>query len=71
MKKIVCTLAIAAGLIHAAAAQDKKQETIEGNGKLETRNVAVNSFCGRWSVVGGRSEIVFLNSNKAYYESKY
>lgn len=44
MKKIVCTLAITCGLISAANAQDKKQETIEGNGKLETKNVSVKSF---------------------------
>jgi len=44
MKKIFVTLVFAAGLLNTTIAQDKKKETIQGNGKLATRDVTVTTF---------------------------
>ena len=43
MKKMLPILAMAA-LLNTASAQDKQNETIEGNGKLVTRDINVQSF---------------------------
>ena len=43
MKKMLSVFAIAATL-STASAQDKKNETIEGNGKMVTRDITVQSF---------------------------
>lgn len=42
MSKIL--MAVAAGLVMVSAAQAQKKETIEGNGKIVTRDVKVTSF---------------------------
>jgi opacity protein-like surface antigen len=44
MRKILFASALALGLAGTASAQDNKQKTLEGNGKLVTREVAVSSF---------------------------
>ncbi len=43
MRKMLPALAIA-GLLNSASAQDKQNETIEGNGKVITRDITVQSF---------------------------
>lgn len=43
MKKMLCAFAIA-GILSSASAQDKQNETIEGNGKLVTRDINVQPF---------------------------
>lgn len=43
MKKMLSAFAIA-GMLSTASAQDKQKETIEGNGKLITRDINVQSF---------------------------
>jgi DnaJ-class molecular chaperone len=43
MKKILSVFAVAGMLINASA-QDKKNESIEGNGKIVTRDINVQSF---------------------------
>ncbi len=43
MRKMLSAFAIA-GLLSTASAQDKQKETIEGNGKLVTREIPVQSF---------------------------
>ncbi|HEY0066488.1 MAG TPA: head GIN domain-containing protein [Flavisolibacter sp.] len=44
MRKILFASALALGLAGTAAAQNDKQKTLEGNGNLVTREVAVSSF---------------------------
>src|SRR4051812_3067900 len=44
MRKIVLTSLAGILLAGAAGAQEKKSETIEGNGKIVTRDVSVSSF---------------------------
>ena len=44
MKKLLSALALVAGFANGAIAQDQKKETIEGNGKMETRTLPVQSF---------------------------
>lgn len=44
MKKSLVALALATGLIHFSFAQDNKEVTIEGNGKMATRDVAIQAF---------------------------
>ena len=44
MRRILLASAVGLLLSGAAAAQDREQKTIEGNGKLVTRNVDVKSF---------------------------
>ncbi|MDQ3682421.1 MAG: DUF2807 domain-containing protein [Bacteroidota bacterium] len=43
MKKMLSVLAMTA-LLNTASAQDNKNETIEGNGKIVTRDITVQSF---------------------------
>jgi hypothetical protein len=43
MKKMLSAFVIA-GMLSSASAQDKQNETIEGNGKLVTRDISVQAF---------------------------
>jgi hypothetical protein len=62
MKKILFTWAAALGLAKTTAAQDSKEQTLEGNGKLVTREVPVTPFDALWA--SGIYELKLLQGSK-------